>query len=210
MLCDFIAKRPGHMSLEAFAEHFRAKVSPDFDPERHLDYIGVANQTTMLAHESLAIGARIREAMREAHGEEYAASHFRSFGTICSATQDRQDAVAAMMEDPPQIMLVVGGYNSSNTNHLAHLCQSHTRTYHIQDATGIDVEDGTIRHKEALDPSAPETVDTDWLPEGPLEVGITAGASTPNNKIGETLLRLLQIRGIDISAESAAEGHAPA
>jgi len=197
ILCDYIAKRPGHLSRDAFVEHFRHKSTDGFDPDKHLEFIGVANQTTMLANESLAIGMKIHEAMVEAHDAEYAQAHYRSFGTICSATQERQDAVAEMMVDPPQVMLVIGGYNSSNTNHLAHMCQQHTRTFHIEDAACIDVETGTIRHKEDLDPHAPETVDEDWLPSGPFELGVTAGASTPNNKIGEALVRILQIRGVD-------------
>jgi 4-hydroxy-3-methylbut-2-enyl diphosphate reductase len=198
LLCDYIAKRPGHLSREAFIEHFRRKATDGFDPDVHLEFIGVANQTTMLAKESLAIGMKIHEAMVEAHDADYAQEHYRSFGTICSATQERQDAVAEMMVEPPDIMLVIGGYNSSNTNHLAHMCQQHTRTFHIEDAACIDVETGAIRHKEDLDPHGPETVDVDWLPEGPFELGITAGASTPNNKIGEALLRILRVRGVDL------------
>jgi 4-hydroxy-3-methylbut-2-enyl diphosphate reductase len=139
---------------------------------------------------------KVHEAMVERYGAERAAEHYRSFGTICSATQERQDAVAAMMKTPPDIMLVIGGYNSSNTNHLAHLCRQHTRTYHIEDASCIDVDAGTIRHKPVLDPAAPEVMDSGWLPSGPFELGITAGASTPNNKIGEALVRVLSIRGI--------------
>jgi 4-hydroxy-3-methylbut-2-enyl diphosphate reductase len=107
-----------------------------------------------------------------------------------------------MMLQPPDVMLVIGGYNSSNTNHLAHLCRQHTRTYHLEDADCIDVDTGAIRHKPDLNPSAAELVDTDWLPEGPFELGITAGASTPNNKIGEALLRILSIRGIEPEPET--------
>ncbi len=203
LVCDYIARRPGHLSREAFMEHFRKKASEGFDPDRDLERVGVANQTTMLANESIAIGWKVREAIVERYGEEHAAEHFRSFGTICSATQERQDAVAEMMKDPPDVMLVIGGYNSSNTNHLAHLCRQHTRTFHIEDAACIDVETGVIRHKEALKPDADEVESRDWLPEGPFELGITAGASTPNNKIGEALLRILQIRGIDVQEELA-------
>jgi 4-hydroxy-3-methylbut-2-enyl diphosphate reductase len=196
LLCDFIARRPGHKSSEELAAHFAAKSSPGFDPERDLARVGVANQTTMLANESIAIGMKVHEAMVERYGADEAADHYRSFGTICSATQERQDAVAAMMKSPPNIMLVIGGYNSSNTNHLAHLCRQYTRTYHIEDAHCIDVESGVIRHKPVLDASAPEVTESEWLPAGPFELGITAGASTPNNKIGEALVRILDIRGI--------------
>jgi 4-hydroxy-3-methylbut-2-enyl diphosphate reductase len=197
VVCDYIAKRPGRLSREEFYTHFKDKASEGFDPDRDLEKIGVANQTTMLANESLAIGAKIRDAFVEAYGEEHAGEHFRSFDTICSATQERQDAVVQMMENPPDIMIVIGGYNSSNTNNLAHMCRDHTRTYHIEDAVCIDVDKGTIRHKPVLDPHAPEVEDSDWLPPGPFQLGITAGASTPNNKIGEAILRLLKIRGID-------------
>jgi 4-hydroxy-3-methylbut-2-en-1-yl diphosphate reductase len=197
LVCDYIAGRPGHLSREAFIDHFREKSSPGFDPDRDLASFGVANQTTMLANESMAIGGRLEEALIEAKGEEYTREHYRSFGTICSATQERQDAVVKMMEDPPDIMIVIGGYNSSNTNHLAHMCRQHTTTFHVEDSFCIDVENGTIRHKPELGVHAPELTDNSWLPDGPFELGLTAGASTPNNKIGEALLRVLQIRGID-------------
>ncbi len=201
LLFDYIAKRPGHLSREAFMAHFAKKASPGFDPDVDLEYIGVANQTTMLAKESLAIGWKVHEAMVERFDEEHASTHFRSFGTICSATQERQDAVAEMMEQPPKLMLVIGGYNSSNTNHLAHLCRQHTTTFHVEDANCIDVDQGTIRHKPELDPAADEVVETEWIPEGAFDLGITAGASTPNNKIGEALLRILEIRGIEVELD---------
>jgi len=142
----------------------------------------------------------------ERHGFDGVKDHFRSFGTICSATQERQDAVAEMMKEPPDTMLVIGGYNSSNTNHLAHLCRQYTRTFHIEDAACIDVDTGAVRHKPELSPTTPEVVDVGWLPEGPFQLGITAGASTPNNKIGEALLRILKIRGIEVAMEEEAAG----
>lgn len=198
LLCDYIARRPGAPGREELVRHFAKKASPGFDPDRDLAYVGVANQTTMLANESIAIGIKIHQAMADRYGVKEAVQHYRSFGTICSATQERQDAVAAMMKEPPDVMLVIGGYNSSNTNHLAHLCRQHTRTFHVEDAGCIDVERGTIRHKPETDPYAAEVEEATWLPEGPFELGITAGASTPNNKIGEALLRVLAIRGIEV------------
>ena len=198
LICDYIARRPHQLSREAFIQHFQGKATEGFDPDLHLQKIGVANQTTMLANESLAIGARIREAMVEGSWEEYAESHFRSFGTICSATQERQDAIEAMMDEgPPEVMIVMGGYNSSNTDHLAHLCRKFTTTYHIEDAACIDPEDGTIRHKPDVGSATPEVVVTAWMPEGPFDLGMSAGASTPNNKIGEALVRILEIRGVE-------------
>ena len=204
LIMDYIAERPGRLTRDEFIRHFENKSSEGFDPDVHLERIGVANQTTMLANESMAIGMKILDTMVEHFGEEHAGGHFRSFGTICSATQERQDAVAEMMEAPPAVMIVIGGYNSSNTNHLAHLCRQHTRTFHVEDAACIDVEAGTIRHKIELRPDAPEMVDSDWLPTGAFDLGITAGASTPNNKIGEALVRILKIRGIEAELEVGA------
>ena len=194
----YLAGRPEAPDRDSFLRHFARRSSRGFDPDRDLARIGVANQTTMLATESLAIGARLRAIMSEAYGEEHAESHFRSFGTICSATQERQDAILEMMEAPPDIMIVVGGYNSSNTNHLAHLCREYTTTYHVKDASCIDTVTGVIHHKPELDPHAPEVTESDWLPPGPFDLGITAGASTPNNKIGEAVARVLEIRGVEV------------
>jgi len=206
LVCDFIAGRPGHLSREAFMEHFAEKATEGFDPDLHLQRIGVANQTTMLANESLAIGGRVREAFVERFGETSVVpgpdERYRTFGTICSATQERQDAVKEMMKSPPDIMLVIGGYNSSNTNHLAHMCQQYTTTYHIEDASCIDVDARTIRHKPELAADCPELTEVDWLPSEPFSLGVTAGASTPNNKIGEAVVRILKIRGVELEEET--------
>ena len=197
IVCDYIAQRPGHIDRDTFMKRFAVKSSEGFDPDADLGQIGVANQTTMLANESLAIGGRVRQAMTERYGEEAIDEHYRSFGTICSATQERQDAVKELMATPPDIMVVIGGYNSSNTNHLAHMCREYTTTFHIEDAACIEIETATIRHKPELDAKHPESFDTQWLPEGPFSLGITAGASTPNNKIGEAIVRILKTRGIE-------------
>jgi len=156
----------------------------------------VANQTTMLAGDSLAIAAALGDAMERAHGAAYRAANFRSFDTICSATQDRQDAVAALLEQPLDAMVVVGGYNSSNTLSLAAMCAPRVRTYHVEDATCLDAESGIIRHRPIGSPGDVETAD--WLAmAGPVRVGITAGASTPNNKIGDAVARIFATRGVD-------------
>ncbi|MBW3554351.1 MAG: 4-hydroxy-3-methylbut-2-enyl diphosphate reductase, partial [Gemmatimonadetes bacterium] len=198
LLMDYIERNDRALDRDALIDHFRHKASPDFDPDRDLVRVGAANQTTMLSTESLAIAAAIGKSLAGRYGEALKDEHFRSFDTICSATQERQDAVKKLMEVPPDIMLVIGGYNSSNTNHLAHLCREYTRTYHISDATCIDPADGTIRHKPELDADAPEVREEGWLPEGPVTLGFTAGASTPNNKIGQTLERVLATRGMAV------------
>src|SRR5688500_1440329 len=192
-VCDFIE---GRVDREAFMTRFRHAASPDFDPDRDLRRVGVANQTTMLARESLAIGEEVGAAMERVYGPDHRAEHFRTFDTICSATQDRQDAVAALLEEHIDVMIVVGGYNSSNTISLAALCAERVPTYHIEDADGIDIESGLIRHLPIG--SKEETTASGWLPPvTPLRVGLTAGASTPNNKIGETVARIFAARGID-------------
>lgn len=191
VVCDFIE---GRVSADELMSRFAHAVSPGFDAGRDLKRIGVANQTTMLARESLAIGAEVGNAMARAHGEEYAKASFRTFDTICSATQERQDAVIELLREPLDVMVVIGGYNSSNTISLAVLCAEKVRTYQIEDASAIDAEARTIRHRPAG--SAEDVVETGWLGKtGPIQVGITAGASTPNNKIGEAVARIFATRG---------------
>src|SRR5688500_7315718 len=170
LVCDYIE---GKGDRTAFLERFARAASPDFDPDVHLARIGVANQTTMLARESLAIGEEVGQAMARVYGEDHRAEHFRTFDTICSATQDRQDAVNAMLAEPLDLMLVLGGYNSSNTISLAALCAERVRTYHVADTEAIDVERGTIRYRPA-GLKDEEREEAGWLPpSGPLIVGVT-------------------------------------
>lgn len=177
-------------------EKFATAVSPGFDFERDLVRVGIANQTTMLSTESLAIAAEFGKTMARRYGEAALADHFRSFDTICSATQERQDAVVDLLREPVDVMIVVGGYNSSNTCHLAALATSKgIRTYHIEDANGIDTETGTIRHQQVG--SRQERVESEWL-RGARAIAMTAGASTPNNKIGETVERICHVAGVDL------------
>jgi 4-hydroxy-3-methylbut-2-enyl diphosphate reductase len=196
IVCDYIE---GRVDTAALLERFARALSPNFDPERDLRRVGVANQTTMLARESLAIGEEVGAAMERVYGAEHRAEHFRTFDTICSATQDRQDAVAALLTEPLDVMVVVGGYNSSNTISLAALCAERVPTYHIEDADCIDPKAGTIRHLPIG--GTGEVTATGWLPAtSELRVGLTAGASTPNNKIGETVARIFAARGVDAGA----------
>jgi len=193
LVCDFIE---GKLSTEELLQRFRHAVSADFDPGRDFRRIGVANQTTMLARESLAIGAEIGKSVARAHGDEYAAANFRTFDTICSATQERQDAVVDLLREPLDAMVVIGGYNSSNTLSLAALCSETVTTYHVEDAEAIDASGGTMRHRPMG--GGAEIESAGWLPEGKaIRVGVTAGASTPNNKIGEAIGRIFATRGID-------------
>jgi len=197
IVCDFVE---GKRSAAEIAERFAHAASPGFEPARDLARVGVANQTTMLARESLAIAAEVRAAMTRGRGQDYAAANFRTFDTICSATQDRQDAVMELLDEqvsgPLDVMVVVGGYNSSNTISLAALCAERVTTYHIEDAQCIDPESGVVKHRVR---QGHDDVETEgWLSQvGSVRVGITAGASTPNNKIAETVSRIFATRGVD-------------
>jgi 4-hydroxy-3-methylbut-2-en-1-yl diphosphate reductase len=198
IVCDYIEQKdPGAGSRERFLEQFKGKATPGFDPDRDLQRVGVANQTTMLSGESLAIAAEVGKSLARRWGNAAVAEHFRTFDTICSATQERQDAVLKLIADPLDLMVVIGGYNSSNTTHLAAICNEKVPTYHIEDAACIDVKDGSIRFRPVGLHSTEQRRNA-WLPEGRLTVGITAGASTPNNKIGETIERILALRGLSL------------
>jgi 4-hydroxy-3-methylbut-2-en-1-yl diphosphate reductase len=193
LICDFIEHGGGVAELEA---RFGQAVSPGFDFERDLTRVGLANQTTMLSGESLAIAEQVRQSVIRRYGAEALDQHFRSFDTICSATQERQDAVLSLLEGRLDIMVVVGGYNSSNTCHLAALVAQHgVPTYHIEDAEGVDVTTGDIRHQPVG--SKAEIVSVGWL-DGASTIGITAGASTPNNKVGETIARICAVAGVNL------------
>jgi len=189
IVCAYVR---GHGDRSRFLETFARATSPGFDPDRDLERIGLANQTTMLSSESLRIAEIIREAMAERFGADSLAGRYRSFDTICSATQDRQDAVTKLVSGGVDLMIVIGGYNSSNTTHLAEMSSASVPTFHVADA-GCLVSRALIRHKPLGAPGEVET--RDWLPAGPLIVGLTAGASTPNNEIGLTVERLLRFRG---------------
>src|SRR5947208_1623809 len=160
-VCAYIE---GAGSREQFLQGFTDKMSPGFDPDRDLARVGVANQTTMLSGESLAIAAEIRRSMAKRYGEAALAEHFRTFDTICSATQDRQDAVLKLIAEPLDLMVVIGGYNSSNTTHLAAICHEKVPTYHVEDAACIDPAAGAIRFRPVGDQE--EQRRDAWLPTG--------------------------------------------
>ena len=190
LVCDFIERggRP-----QDFAEQFGDAISPGFRPVQHLARIGLANQTTMLSSESLEISDVIRASMVRRHGDRDIEKRFLSFDTICSATQERQDAVIELCDEGVDLMLVIGGYNSSNTTHLAEICAQKFPTYHISDSECL-VSADEIHHKP-IHVNA-ETVDRNWLPEGPLKIGVTAGASTPDVKVDESITRVLRFRNL--------------
>src|SRR5829696_1115716 len=193
---DFIL---GRTSAEELKEKVGHGMSPGLDPETDLQRVGIANQTTMLMSETMAVGEELRKAMVERYGEENLGEHFELFDTICSATQDRQDALFRLLEHPLDVLVIVGGYNSSNTNNLAIIASEKVpRSYHI--ASGDCIEDDRIRHKPPGTPLDPrqEVEEEGWLPEGQLRVGLTAGASTPNSQIGLAIERILEARSLSL------------
>ena len=189
LVCDYIR---GRVSAEELMTHFREASSADFTPERDLQRIGLANQTTMLMSETLKVQEALRRAMIDRHGEPGLEARFRAFDTICSATQERQDAVLEMLDAGGlDVMIVIGGYNSSNTQALARMCAPRLQTYHI-DSPGC-IEAGGIRHRPVG--AHHDTVAPGWLAEGAVRMGITAGASTPDSVVGEVIERVLALRG---------------
>jgi 4-hydroxy-3-methylbut-2-enyl diphosphate reductase len=201
LVCEYIE---GRGTPTEFMGRFARATSPGFDPDMHLRRIGVANQTTMLARESLAIGEEVGRAIARRYGDDYRTANFRTFDTICSATQDRQDAVQELLREPLDVMVVIGGYNSSNTISLAALCAERVPTYHIEDATSIDPDSRRIAFRPAGVVHS-EAEATDWMPDRHVvRIGLTAGASTPNNKIGETIARIFATRGLDVRSIDAA------
>lgn len=179
-----------------FMKHFDGAASPGFDPLLHLERVGVANQTTMLRKETESIQALLREAITRRDGGS--TSNFRYFDTICGATQERQDALFQLLAEPLDLLIVIGGYNSSNTTHLVEIGVKNHPTWFVRNA-GCLISAQEIRHYDLHNKS--ETQSSDWLPlTRPLTVGVTAGASCPNNLIEECIRRVLELRGEEIPA----------
>ena len=189
-VCDYI--RQGG-DKQAFLEKFEGAMSPEFDPDVHLRRVGVANQTTMMRGETEEVQRRVMAAVQARDGEEKSKASFRFFDTICGATQERQDALRDMLATPMDMLIVVGGYNSSNTSHLAEMGESVLKTYFIRNASKMESETN-IRHYSIHDKQEIET--PNWLPTSPTTIGITAGASCPNNLIEDTIVRLFELYGV--------------
>ncbi len=178
------------LDRDAFMDRFARACSPGFDPDRDLVRIGVANQTTMLKSETEEIGRLFERTMLRRYGPQELQEHFLAFNTICDATQERQDAMFSLVDEPLDLMVVIGGYNSSNTTHLQEIAESRgIRSFHIDTPERIG-PGNRIEHKplgaelELLEP---------FLPAGPLRVGITSGASTPDRVVEDVIHRLMDL-----------------
>lgn len=174
-----------------FLKKFANSISPDFDPDKHLARLGVANQTTMLSSESLRIAEMLRQALIKRYGEAEIGSRYMAFDTICSATQERQDAIITIKDKKPDLILVIGGYNSSNTTHLQEIAMKYAPSFHINDRDCL-LNRHTIRHQPFGEKTEIHT--QNWLPDGPVAIGITSGASTPNSVMGEVLEKILEFK----------------
>jgi 4-hydroxy-3-methylbut-2-enyl diphosphate reductase len=188
-VCNFI--RNGGDATE-FLTRFADSHSPGFDPQLHLRQIGVANQTTMLKSETEEIQTRIRQAIVDRDGSE---ACFQMFDTICGATQERQDALFEMLREPMDLLLVVGGYNSSNTAHLVEIAEPQVPTFFIRSAACIKSLEEIVHYDLHLSQEKSSDYSQLFSPERPVMIGITAGASCPNNLIEETLFKLFELRG---------------
>jgi 4-hydroxy-3-methylbut-2-enyl diphosphate reductase len=174
-----------------FLAKFSKAYSPGFDPDRDLEMVGIANQTTMLKTETENIGKLFERTMMRKFGPENLNEHFQSFNTICDATQERQDAMLSLVEEKLDLMLVIGGFNSSNTTHLQEIAIDKTvPSYHIDCAERI-LPGNRIEHK----PLGGDLVVTEgWLPDGNIVVGVTSGASTPDKVVEDAIDRILAMK----------------
>ena len=189
------------MSSEEFKQKMAKTCIQNFDPDKDLQRVGCANQTTMLSSESLEIANMIEKAFINRYGPEETNERFRSFDTICSATQDRQDAIIDLLQTKAlDLMLIIGGYNSSNTSHLIEIASQYVPSFHIEGSNSL-LNSNEIEHKLPFKKGI--KIDKNWFKNDALRIGITAGASTPNSKIGEVIYRLLNFRNISSNSINA-------
>lgn len=202
-VCDYIRKGEGGKA--AFLERFSGSYSTDFDPDMHLRRIGVANQTTMLKSETEEMQRRLAAAIhdRDQSLGENDKDNFQVFDTICGATQERQDALFDMLENHLDVLLVVGGYNSSNTAHLVEIGEKELPTFFIREAECLQSLEEVV-HFDLHQREEVTTYSEVLLGDDPVVVGITAGASCPNNLIEDTILKIFKLRGIEENLVRAA------
>jgi 4-hydroxy-3-methylbut-2-enyl diphosphate reductase len=176
---------------EEFLAKFSKAYSVGFDPDTDLQQVGIANQTTMLKTETEQIGKLFERTMMKKYGPDKLNDHFQSFNTICDATQERQDAMFELVDEKLDLMMVIGGFNSSNTTHLQEISiERGIPSYHIDSAERIIAGD-RLEHKPL---GRDLEVAEKWLPDGPIVVGITSGASTPDKVVEDVIEKIFEIK----------------
>lgn len=182
-------------SRDEFLAKFGNACSAGFDPDVDLERVGIANQTTMLKSETEQIGKLFEKTMMRKFGPENLNEHFLSFNTICDATQERQDAMLSLVEEKLDLMLVIGGFNSSNTTHLQEIAIDKTiPSYHIDCAERI-LPGNRIEHKPL---GRDLVISENWLPEGKIVVGVTSGASTPDKVVEDAIDRIFEMKTVAV------------
>lgn len=184
---------------EAFLQKFKGEISANFDPDEHLKHVGVANQTTMLKSETEEIQNRVRRSVEARDGS---VEKFSVFDTICGATQERQDALFEMLKSQMDLLLVVGGYNSSNTAHLVEIGEKELPTFFIRKA-GCIVSLDEIVHYDLEQKEEVTAYASIFDSEKKAVIGITAGASCPSNLIEDTILKVFELRGVSAEEVSS-------
>ena len=175
-----------------FLDKFAHAHSVGFDPDRDLEKVGIANQTTMLKSETEQIGKLFEQTMLKKYGPVDFNNHFMSFNTICDATQERQDAMLNLVKEDLSLMLVIGGFNSSNTTHLQEIAIANNFvSYHIDSSDRIKF-DNTIEHKPL---GKDLEIQEHWLPKGKVTVGVTSGASTPDKVVADAIEKIFALKG---------------
>lgn len=203
-VCDYI--RHGG-DREALLRRFAGGYSEGFDPDLHLHRIGVANQTTMLKSETEEIQRRLQQAIIDRDGTESGPSNFQVFDTICGATQERQDSLFKLLNQPLDLLLVVGGYNSSNTTHLVEIGEQQLPTFFIRTSECLTNLE-TIVHFDIHQKHETQSYSDKLASPDPVTIGITAGASCPNNLIEDTIYRVFELRGISRDTVTQQAGNA--
>ena len=175
-----------------FLAKFTNAYSEGFDPEKDLDAVGIANQTTMLKGETEQIGKLFERTMLKKYGPLALNEHFHSFNTICDATQERQDAMYGLVDADIDLMVVIGGFNSSNTTHLQEIAvDRNIPSFHIDSAARVG-PGNRVEHKPLH--SDELKAEMDWLPTGKLSIGVTSGASTPDKAVQEVIEKIFAIK----------------